>query len=128
MSSTKNKVLFMLHPVGAWNYFDVNEVFSTACDCRLDITLVSVSKSYILTSTKSVICQIDANFSPFQSVNMLSVHITLERLKLIFYGLMSFFSKYDFKTGTLCLHFLSLEFDRNYFYILLWKNSKALWP
>ena len=42
---------------------------------------------YYLTLTKSVICQIDANYSPFQSLNMLPFHIRLERLKLIYYSL-----------------------------------------
>ena len=35
-----------------------------------------------LTSTKSVIQQIDANCSPFQSLNMLTFHIRLELLKI----------------------------------------------
>ena len=87
-----------------------------------------------LTSTKSVIFQIDANFSPFQSLNMVPFYIRLERLKLIYYGLISNFSKYYFKTGTLSsLYFLfscsyiftALEFESNYFNILSLKNSKA---
>ena len=56
---------------------------------------------------------------------MLPFYIRLERLKLTYYSLISNFSKYYFKTGILCSHFLSshiftaLEFDKNYFGILL---------
>ena len=56
---------------------------------------------------------------------MLPFHIKLERLKLIYNNLISIFSKYHFKTGTFCFIFLSLyafnalEFDSNYFGILL---------
>ena len=80
---------------------------------------------YYLTSTKSMICQIDVNCSPFQSLNMLSFQIRLEQLKLIYYSLMSIFSKYHLKTGTLHIFFSSshvftaLEFYNNYFAILL---------
>ena len=44
------------------------------------------------------------------------------------------FSKFYFKTCTLCLLFISshefiaLEFDSSLFGTLLWKNSKATWP
>ena len=38
---------------------------------------------YYLSSTKSVIFQIDANFIPFQFLNMLSFYIRLQSLKLI---------------------------------------------
>ena len=61
---------------------------------------------------------------------MLPFHIRLERLKLIYYSLISNFSKYYFKTGTLCFLFLSsyiftaLEFDSNYFGILPLKIVK----
>ena len=79
---------------------------------------------------KSVIFQIEANCFPFRLLNMLPFHIRLERLlKLIYYSLISNFSKYYFKTGTLCLLFWSshiftaLEFDSNYFGIL-WKLVK----
>ena len=48
---------------------------------------------YYLTSTKFMTCQIVENCSPFQSLNMLPFHIWLERLKLIYHGLMSKFSK-----------------------------------
>ena len=58
-------------------------------------------------STKSAICQIDANCSLFQSFNMLLFHIRLEYIKLIYYGLVSVFSKYYFKIGTICLFFVS---------------------
>ena len=57
---------------------------------------------YYLISTKSMICHINTNFSPSQSVNMLPFHISLKHLKLIFYGLISSFFKYYFKTGTVC--------------------------
>ena len=85
---------------------------------------------YYLTSTKSVICQIDANCSPFQLLNMLPFQIRLECLQLIYYSLTSNFSTYLFKIGTLCLLFLSshvfatLQFDSNHFGILLWKIVK----
>ena len=85
---------------------------------------------YCLTSTKSVIFQIDAHCSLFQSLNMLPFQIRLERLKLNYYILISNFSRYFFKTGTLWLLFLSslpfagLQFDNNYFDILLWKIVK----
>ena len=39
---------------------------------------------YYLISTIFVIWQIDANCSPFQSLNMLPFHIRLERLKLVY--------------------------------------------
>ena len=84
---------------------------------------------WYLTSTKSLICQIRANCSPFQSLNMLPFHIRLERLKLIYYSLISNFSKYYFNTGTICLLFLSshvfnvAELNSNYL-----KNSKVTWP
>ena len=82
---------------------------------------------YYLTSTKSVIFQIDTNCSPSQSLNMLPFHISQERFKLIYYSLIANFSKYFFKTGTLCLLFLSShvftasDFESIYFGILLWK-------
>ena len=80
---------------------------------------------YYLTSIKSVAFQIDANCFPFQSLNLLPCKIRLEHLKLIYYSLLSIFSKFYFKPSTLCLLFLSshvfnsLEFDSNYFGILL---------
>ena len=61
-------------------------------------------------------------------------HIRLKRLKPIYYSLISNFPKYQFKTGSLCLLFLSshilidLEFDSNYFVILLWKIKKTKRP
>ena len=85
---------------------------------------------YYLTSTKSMICHIDPNFSSFQSLNKLPFYMRLEHLKLIYYSLMSVFSKYHFKTGTVCLFFLSwhaftaLEFDSYHFDILLLKTVK----
>ena len=76
---------------------------------------------YHLTTTESVIYQIDTNCPLFQSLNMHLFHKKLERLKLIYYGLILNFSKYYFKTGTIYLLFVSshvfttLEFDRNHF-------------
>ena len=54
-------------------------------------------ESLTLTQTKSVICQLDAIFSPFQLLNMLPFQIRLEQLKLIYYSLISNFSKYCLK-------------------------------
>ena len=87
---------------------------------------------YYLISTESVICQIDANCSPFQSLNRISFHIRLEHLKLTCYSLIWIFFSYFFKTGTLSLLFLSshvlatLQSGSNYFGILLWKIVKLL--
>ena len=39
---------------------------------------------YYLISTTSVILEIDTNYSPIQSMNILPFHIRLERLKLIY--------------------------------------------
>ena len=58
---------------------------------------------YYLISIKSVIWTVDANYFPFHSLNMLSFHISLGRLKQIHYGLILHFSKYYFKTGTILL-------------------------
>ena len=61
---------------------------------------------------------------------MLPFHISPERLKLTYNSLISNFSRYYFKTGTLCLLSLSshvfpaLEFDNNCFGMLLWKAVK----
>ena len=58
---------------------------------------------------------------------MLPIYIRLEGLNLAYYSLTSNFSRYYFKTGTLCLFFIpshafsTLEFDSNYFGILLRK-------
>ena len=89
---------------------------------------------YCLTSTKPNLfkknCQIDATCSPFQSLDMFPFQIRLACLKLTYHRLISNFSRYYFKTGTLCLLFSSfhvltaLEFDSNYFGILLWKIVK----
>ena len=54
---------------------------------------------YYLTSTNSVICQIDVNCPPFQLLTMLPFHI--------YYSLISHFSRCYFKTDTLCLLFSS---------------------
>ena len=51
---------------------------------------------HYLTLTKSVICQIDANCSPFQLLSLLPFHIRLEGLKLTYYSLLWILSKYDF--------------------------------
>ena len=89
---------------------------------------------YHLTSATSVIWQIDANRSPFHSLNMLPFHINFRTLKTNLLGLLSNFPRYYFKKGTICLLFLSsyaftaLEFDSNDCGILLWKKSKATWP
>ena len=74
-------------------------------DCFLYLGTIQIWGNFIwhchyLTWTKSVICQIDPNCSPFQSLNMLSFHIRHERLKVIYNGLISHFFKYYFKTGT----------------------------
>ena len=72
-------------------------------------------------STASVIWQIGANCSPFQSLSMLPFHIRFRTLKTNLLGLISNFSKYYFKTGTVCLLFLfshvftTLEYDNNHF-------------
>ena len=84
---------------------------------------------YYLTSTKSMIWQIDASCSPFQSLNTLPFHIRSERFKLIYYVLISNFSKHYFKTGAVCFFFSShvftaLEFGKNRFGILLWEIVK----
>ena len=51
---------------------------------------------HYLTLTKSVICQIDANCSPFQLLSLLPFHIRLEGLKLTYYSLLWILFKYDF--------------------------------
>ena len=85
---------------------------------------------WTLISTTSVIWQIDTNCSPFQLLNMSSFHIRFRTLKTNLLGLMSNFSTYYFKTGTICFLFLSshvftaLEFDSNHFLIILWKIVK----
>ena len=85
---------------------------------------------YYLISTTSVIWPIDANCSPFQSLNMLPFHIRFRTLKVNLLSLISIFSKYYFKSGTICILFLfshvftALEFDINHFGIILWKIAK----
>ena len=79
-----------------------------------------------------MIWQIDTNCSWFKLLNMLPFHIMFRILEANLLGLISNFSKYYFKTGTICLLFLSshvfttLEFGSNHFNILLWKIVK-LW-
>ena len=51
---------------------------------------------------------------------MLLFHITLEHIKPIYYDLISNFSKYYFKTGTICLLFSSS------FLFTAWKNLEAI--
>ena len=84
---------------------------------------------YYLISTLSMIWQIDASCSPFQCLNMLPFHIRMLGASLL--GLItSTFSKYYFKTGTICLFvlsshvFITLKFNSNPFGILLWKVVK----
>ena len=62
-----------------------------------------------LTSTKSVIFQINLNCNSLTLLNMLPFHIKLERLKLIYYSLILNFSQYYFNIGTHCLIFLYLR-------------------
>ena len=79
---------------------------------------------YYLNPTTSVIRQIDTNCYPFQSLNMLPFYIRIRTLKTNLLGLVSNFPKYYFKTGTICLLFLSphvftaLKCDSNHFDIL----------
>ena len=86
---------------------------------------------YNLILTTSVIWQIDANFSPFQLLNeYASFSHHARTLKTNLLGLISNFSKYYFKTGTIYLLFLSwhvftaLEFNSNHFGILIRKIVK----
>ena len=73
-----------------------------------------------------MICQIDANCSQFQLLGCASLSHQARTLKLIYYGLVSNFSKYYYKTGTICLlsYLHASEFDSNHFGILLWKIEK----
>ena len=63
---------------------------------------------------------------------MFPFHIRLGHLKLLYYGIISIFSKYYFKTSTVCILFLAshvftaLDFFSNHLDILLWKILKAL--
>ena len=92
--------------------------------CNWGATKIVNEYYYFLISTTSVICQIDANCSPFQSSNMARM------LKTKLLGLTSIFSKCYFNTGTICLLFLSLhvfttlEFDSNLLVIVPWKILK----
>ena len=70
--------------------------FLCSVRCNSDLKILA-SRPLLLASTKSVICQIDANCSPFQSLNMRPFHIRLERLKLIYYGLISSFRNITLK-------------------------------
>ena len=79
----------------------------------------------LLTSIKSVICQIDVNCSPFQSLNIVLFHIRAEYLKSTYYSLISIFSRYYFETDKVCFFhssshvFPDIDFDSNYFGIPL---------
>ena len=64
--------------------------FSCSVRCNSNLKILA-PRPLLLASTKSVICQIDANCSPLQSLNTLPFHIRLERLKIIYYGLISSF-------------------------------------
>ena len=83
-----------------------------------------------LTSTNSVVFQIDATCSPFQVLNMLPLQFRLEPLRLIYCSLTRNFSEYHFKTDALCLFFFpshvfsAFDFDSSYIGILLWKIVK----
>ena len=82
-----------------------------------------------LTPIGAVICQIDTNFSQFQSLNMLPFYIRLEHLKLIYYSLFSIFSKSyltqaQFASFSYFHIYLPPKFDSNYFGILLQKIVK----
>ena len=84
---------------------------------------------YYLTSTKFLIWKIDKNVSSFQSLNMLSFHIRLLHLKLIYYDLISIFVTF----GTMYLLFLSshvfisLKFNSIYISVLFWNIVKPQW-
>ena len=86
---------------------------------------------YYLISTTSVDWQIDANFSPFQSLDMLPFHIRFGTLKTNLIGLTSYFLNITLKrASTVCLLFSSshvfanLKCNSNHFGILLWKIVK----
>ena len=107
------------------NFHDWFSVLSYNSDLeKLELTPL------LLTSTRSVICQIEVNCSPLQSLNMLPFYIRPERLKMTYYSVIQKFCRYYFDTDTPCLLFLSWhvfatwEFDSNYFGILLWKIVK----
>ena len=114
--------IFCLHPTALSRLF-----LSTNVKLRSGET----EHHYHLTSSKSMIFQIDTNYSAFELLDMLLFRIRLECLKLTYYSLKSNFSKYRLKTGTLCLLFLfshiftDLEIDSNYFGILVWKILKS---
>ena len=84
---------------------------------------------YNLTSTKFLIWKIDENVSSFQSLNMLSFHIRLLHLKLIYYDLISIFVTF----GTMYILFLSshvfisLKFNNIHISVLFWNIVKPQW-
>ena len=84
---------------------------------------------YYLTSTKFLIWKIDENVSSFQLLNMLSFHIRLLHLKLIYYDLISIFVTF----GTMYILFLSshvfisLKFNSIYISVLFWNIVKPQW-
>ena len=89
---------------------------STFMTKSLNLGTIQIWRDELMdTAIKSVICQI-ANCSPFHSIHtsplicspnqetgfyMITASV-LKRLKLIYYGLISNFSKYYFKTGAIC--------------------------
>ena len=85
----------------------------------------------ILTSTKTVIRQLDGNYFPFQSLNILPFHIRPKRLKLIYYSLILSFPDVTLKvTQFNSFHssylFSTLELESNCFSMLLLKIAKLL--
>ena len=89
---------------------------STFMTKSLNLGTIQIWRDELMdTAIKSVICQI-ANCSPFHSIHTSPLICTpnqetgfymitasvLKRLKLIYYGLISNFSKYYFKTGAIC--------------------------
>ena len=90
---------------------------------------------YYLILTTSVIWQIDANCSPFHSLNMLPFYIRFRTLKTNLLCLISCFSKYYFEPDKICLFLLSLHaftasesiWKQSFWYRIL-ENSKAMWP
>ena len=104
-----------------------NSTFMTDHDWFLYLGAVQIWQNlsehhHYLTSTKSLIRQIGAIFIPFHSLNIFPFYIWLEGLKWIYYSVISFFSKYHFKTGTLFLLLPS-----HVIWYPTWKNSKSTW-
>ena len=91
---------------------------------KLEWTILLFNSNYILhlTNRRKLFAVLVAEYA--------SCSHQTKRLKTDLLGLISSFSKYSFKTGTICLLFLpshvftALEFDGNHFGILLWKIVK----